>query len=436
MADNPFLCGNPVGAGSFFDRSEQLRRVVSRLLAGGQSTAVLGEPRAGKTSLLRYLSAPENLDALYGAARQHLLFSQIDIQMLGAEFTAAEFWQLALTPLYEQVILMQPDSATARQYGVCKANQFGNATLSELFKVVHANNWRLVLLLDDFHLLLHHRVLNSAEFFGGLRGLAQEGKGLAVVIASCMPLSTMNSEAQAFKPTGSPYLNIFSEVTLGPFPARDIEALLALAGERFHARDRQAIVMLAGGQPFLLQASAAATWDAYEEGLTNAADRRRYVGQRVYREYRLHFTDTWRLWPPAGRKAFTSVALAHTAHLLPERAFLTAAFVEGLRDWAPELGDLEATGLVMRDETIEGGWRVAPEVMLWWLADELVRAVRADAPFEDWLRAEELDGVMTHHEKEQLSEVVRGAAQVLRQGAGTLVEAFAKGVATSVLGAR
>ncbi|MFN8458568.1 MAG: hypothetical protein U0401_28595 [Anaerolineae bacterium] len=34
-----------------------------------------------------------------------------------------------------------------------------------------------------------------------------------------------------------------------------------------------------------------------------------------------------------------------------------------------------------------GGWRIGPQAMLWWLADELARAVRPDIPFEEWLRA-------------------------------------------------
>jgi hypothetical protein len=58
----------------------------------------------------------------------------------------------------------------------------------------------------------------------------------------------------------------------------------------------------------------------------------------------------------------------------------------------------------------------------------LVRAVRRNnVPFEDWLRAQELDHLLIRQEREQLEQTVRGAVQVLGQGATTLVEAFAKG---------
>jgi hypothetical protein len=429
MADtNPFVSGNPVSPSRFLDRREALRRVAGRLCAEGQSTAVLGEPRAGKTSLLRYITASERCAALYGSVGQQFLFYVVDSQMLSGDLTADRFWQQALSVIEERVIRSELGGPLAKQYEVCRANQFGNATLRELFKAVHDRGWKLVLVIDDFHLLLHHPKLSSAEFFGGLRGLAQEGKGLAMVIAGALSLATINAEAKAFKPSGSPYLNFFSEVTLGPFGEQDIQALLELGGERFRETDRQAIRAIAGGQPFLLQAASSAMWDAHEDGLSEAVARRAYMGQRLYREHRLHFDDTWRLWSPGHRKAFTSVALAHTARLLPQREFLTTAFIEDLRDWGPELRDHEASGLLTRDQHVDGGWRVAREVMVWWLADELVRATRAEAPFEDWLRAEELDGVLTHREKQQLGQVVRGAVEVLRSGANTLVEAFAKGL--------
>ena len=435
LTTNPFVAGSPVNSAGFFDRKEVLRRASERLRAHGQSTAIFGEPRSGKTSVLRYLSAPQNRLHLYGADFERLVFSRVDTQTFAGDITPAEFWQRTLVPLEAHIRDGKVSMAASQQYELCQANAFGTNTLSDLFQTVNEAGWRLVVLFDDFHLMLQQSVLNSVEFFGGLRGLAQTGEGLAIVIATALPMTILNQQALPLKPVGSPYLNFMAEVLLGPFPTSDIDALLDMAGKRFHTRDRRAIVTLAGGQPFLLQAAAAAMWDAFEQGRLDSVERRRYVGQRVYREYRVHFMDTWRLWSPAQRKAFTSVALAHTAHLLPEREFLTSAFVDGLRDWAPELNDLEAIGLLEPDETVAGGRRVAPEAMLWWLADELVRSVRsADTPFEEWLRAQELDGVFTRQEQEQLNTVVRGAAQVLRQGASTLVEAFAKGVAASLTG--
>ncbi len=428
MTHNPFFYGNPVDSANFFNRRGPLRRVVGRLVGGGQSTAIVGEPRTGKTSLLHYLDGPKEIKAdLYGERARHILFSYLDTQALGGQFTAAQFWEQALSPL--EPIPSGPDSSLARQHHLCRENEFGLFTLETLFRLLKLEGRRLVLLLDEFDTLLHHPVLNKAEFFGGLRSVASRSDGaLALVIGSRLPLTALNAQMWEIYPTGSPFVNFFAEITLGPFPARDVTALLNQAGDRFKLEDRRAIRAVAGGHPFLLQAAAAAMWDAWDEGLDDAVRRRRYVGQRLYREQELHFADTWRVWSPAMRQAFITVALAHTAHLLPQREFLTEAFIAGLRDFGPELDDLAMAGLLAQDERVRGGWRVVPQAMLWWLADELVRAVRTDTPFENWLRAQELDNLLTRKEREQLGEVVRGTVQVLQQGATTLIETFAKGL--------
>lgn len=439
MRPNPFLYGIVTPPATFLNRRQPLRHIAGRVAHHGQSSAIVGEPRMGKSSLLHYLAAPETRAALYGAAGERLLFSFVDVHSLGAEVIPAHFWKQALRPIETQFIdkpfpdelpRVQPTYSyeVGKRYILAEENQFGTFMLETLLHAVGAEGWRLVLLIDEFDVLLHHPGLNRAEFFGGLRSLATRSGALALVIASRRPLSELNeSTQQLFQYTGSPYFNFLSETTLGALPDKDIAALLARAGDRFAGEDRRALRTLAGGHPFLLQAAAAALWDAHEEGLTEAEERRRATGQRLYREQRHHFADTWRTWPGATRKAFTTVALAHTSHLLPQRAFLTASFLKEMRDYGPELGDLESVGLLARDDKVQGGWRVTQEVMLWWLADELVRTIRSDSAFDAWLRAQELDHLLTRTEREQLGHVVQRAAAALQHGASTLIEAFAKG---------
>lgn len=436
MLPNPFLYGDITPLTLFVNRRQPLRHIAGRVAHHGQSSAIVGEPRMGKSSLLHYLAAPETRAALYGTAGARLLFSFVDVHSLGSDFIPAHFWKQALRPIERQFIDKpspnelppSPHFEIGKCYVLAEENQFGTFMLETLLHALGAEGWRLVLLIDEFDVLLHHPGLNRAEFFGGLRSLATRTGALALVIASRRPLSELNeSTQQLFQYTGSPYFNFLSETTLGALPEKDIAALLARAGDRFTGEDRRALRALAGGHPFLLQAAAAALWDSHEEGLTEAEERRRATGQRLYREQRHHFADTWRTWPGATRKAFTTVALAHTSHLLPQRAFLTDAFLKELRDYGPELGDLESVGLLARDDRLPGGWRVTQEVMLWWLADELVRTVRSDSAFDAWLRAQELDHLLTRNEREQLGHVVQRAAAALSHGATTLIEAFAKG---------
>jgi len=112
--------------------------------------------------------------------------------------------------------------------------------LSVLVNQLAAANQRLVLLVDEFDSLLHHPVLNSAAFFGGLRAAASLSRGsLAVVLASRLPLKELNARTQAINPTGSPFFNIYAEFTLNAFNDAELSELL---GRVTRSADRVASV--------------------------------------------------------------------------------------------------------------------------------------------------------------------------------------------------
>jgi hypothetical protein len=423
---NPFFYGNPVPPDQFIDRRKELRRIIGRILNQGQSTAVVGEPRSGKTSLLDYLAAPEARQ-LYDACEKRLVFSYLDAHTLSGKFSQAQFWEMALHPLHEPAIVPKPDSPLAKAYEMCRENDFGAFVLERFLAQMALTVWRLVLMLDEFDVLLHHPILNSAEFFGSLRSLASRSRGsLALIIASRRPLESLNKDTQQFSRTGSPYFNFLDEITLGPWPNKDVAALLRLARDRFTTDDHRFIAEVTGGHPYLLQVAASELWEAYEEGQRDPNRRRQQAGQSLYDEAALTLGDTWRLWSPATRRAFTAVALAY----IPMQSRLhVERLVRDMPDLELELRALAKQGFVAEDATIPGGWRVRPGAFLWWLADELVRMVRREVPFEEWLRKQEWEGLLTRDEKQQLDKGVRALGDKLRDGAAPLIKAAAEGAA-------
>jgi hypothetical protein len=310
---NPFYYGDPVPTDLFVDRRRELRRITNRIVNRGQSSAIVGEPCSGKTSLLLYLDSAEAQAEFYGAAGERLVFSYLDAQALGGRFSQARFWEYALHPLQERVVAHSPDSPLAQAYGLCRENGFGCFVLERLLAQVGAEGWRLVLSLDEFDVLLHHPVFNSAEFFGGLRSLASRSRGaLALVIASRRSLTALNEATRQFSRTGSPYFNFLDEITLGPFSDDAIAGLLDRAGDRFTSEDRRFIEEVAGGHAYLLQVAAYELWDAYEED--DEADpylRRQQAWQRLLDKAEQVLYNTWSLWPPAMCQVFLTIALAH-----------------------------------------------------------------------------------------------------------------------------
>jgi hypothetical protein len=182
-----------------------------------------------------------------------------------------------------------------------------------------------------------------------------------------------------------------------------------------------------------LQVAAYELWEAYEEGEGDPKWRRQQAGQSLYDEAALTLSDIWRLWPPATRRALTTVALAHIPRLLEQRQLYMERLIRDLRDLGPELRLLAKQGFVAEDETIPGGWRVRPQAFLWWLADELVRTVRRETPFEEWLQAQGWEGLLTRSEKQQLDKGVRAVTGLLKGGVTTLIEAAAKGAGEAMV---
>jgi len=424
---NPFLYGAPVSDENFIGRQKELRRILGRIQKG-ECTAIIGDPHIGKSSLLSRLEQNEITDSLQkdDSEQWHPFF--IDTQLLGTEFTPAQFWEHALTPIREQIEQDTISQSVKDHYPLCWDNNFGNITLERFFARLKKEDYHFVLLIDEFDVLLHHPVLNSAEFYGGLRALASRSDdAFAIVIASRTSLSGLNAMTQEFNPTGSPFFNIFAEIELSPMTKKDVANLLAMGKERFAPHDKNAIQTLGGRHPFLLQASAAAMWDAYdEEELEDVVNRLPYVTKRLYRELDQFFSDTWRIWTPELRKAFTCVGIAHQAHILKDQ-FRLSSVIKNLNEFSPELSDLEEKGMIAASELHECGYRVEPEIMLTWLADELIKAGRTENSFGTWLQKHQMDGAfLTKSEKEEFKQAVNGAAGVLKKGTMSFIDSFAK----------
>ena len=425
---NPFLYGNPVRDTNFIGRKREIQRITNRIETG-QSVALVGEPRIGKTSLLTCLDKQKIRTKYYTGITENLIFSFLDTSTFDGEFSQPDFWEYALQPVYDKVIIKSSGSALAESYHICRENNFGNFVIARLLAQFKEANLRLVLLLDEFDQILHHPVLNSAEFFGGLRSVTIHSKdALVLVTASRQSLTNLNADTQDFSRMGSPYFNFFQEITLGAFDNRDVSQLLTCAGNRFSKQDRIFITKIAGEHPYLLQVASSILWDIYDEGGGSASERCLKVAEGLYSQVNGTLANTWRLWPNAMQRAFVLVALPHMA--LQQRGFYEERLLKDLRDFGPELRILKNRGFIVRDNKMPSGWRVGPEAFMWWLADELVRILRNDPTLKSWLYEHQWNGLVTEGEKdalEKIGQMIGGFIRdVIKTGANTFIETIVK----------
>jgi hypothetical protein len=291
--------------------------------------------------------------------------------------------------------------------------------------------WRLVLMLDEFDNLLDHPVLNQSEFYGGMRSLATRCESLALITASRQPLEALNAATQGYSRLGSPYFNFMNQVTLGAFTEKDIRLLLARGDERFTKNDREFLVQIAGGHPFLLVSAASALWEAYEDGEAHPLARYETTSRELFQAARPIFVDTWRLWTPEKRKAVTVIALDTLPRLVRDKEFDLEALLASFTAYLPEVEELKERGFLVSDATTRTGYRLQAQVMLWWLAAELLRAVRPQEGEDlgQWLRDQKWEGLLKGKEKAQLQKALTTLGGLLKTGTEAFIKASAEGFA-------
>jgi len=427
---NPFIYSRAVMPSEFVGREKEIRRLLSRL-SSDQSTAIIGLPHVGKTSLINYVMHSNIRQEAFGDAFQNDLLRVLDAHMLRSVRSQTEFWEQALKPLEENLARQLPVYLSLKdKFAVARENKFGTFVLEQLFESFKENKIRLILFLDEFDDLLSHPVLNSAEFYGSLRSLASRSLGLVLVLGSRRDLEQLNAKTQEINPHGSPYFNVFTEIVLKNLPEDSFHKLLDKGGDYFNAADREFIRGVSGFHPLIAQAAAAKLWDANEEGLK---DVKRYevAGRELHRGIKHNFADTWHVWSNETKRVVTIVALTQIPKMLgKQHVFAIEDDFKKLSDYSSEIQALEDRGVLVSSGN---GWVITQGAFLWWLTDELVRNVRDETEFMAWLQAQEMDGVLTTQQKTQLSKTTSVVLEYLNKGATTMIEAFAQGAAGAAL---
>ena len=112
---NPFLYGKPVPPSRFVGRSAAVRTIFSRLY-NGESTAIVGEPHIGKSSILSYVADHEIQAEWLGERAAKYLFAEIDCHMIPRQFSPADFWSHTLADVPQVV----SHDSVARQWEAMK----------------------------------------------------------------------------------------------------------------------------------------------------------------------------------------------------------------------------------------------------------------------------------------------------------------------------
>jgi DNA-binding winged helix-turn-helix (wHTH) protein len=287
----PFVLGMPIkDPVDFYGRTEVLRECF-RAAVEGQYLAVVGEHRAGNTSVL-YQLLHEEQRARYLSPEEgaRLVFTFVSSQ-LGNEDPGAFLRRVA-----RGVRRADPDS------GLEAEGEGGQAWLEDYLDHLAARERRLVLLLDEFEVLAHF----DPAFWEWFQVLTTE-YDVAVIASTRSDLGEFRAQHG-----GPPMYNMFRSITIGSWSPGTVDQFLA---DRRELTDfdfqgvRAELDDLGGRFPFYLQSAAALF---YVQGAGESQVTPVQV-EEVRREFELRtralFDDAWGKLPEAEREALTWLVL-------------------------------------------------------------------------------------------------------------------------------
>lgn len=439
MKLNPFVYGGPVYEAEFVDRERALRAIFAHIVRG-RSLALVGGPFCGKSSVLRYVECPGIWKEWLGERAEQYIVSPIHCHSL-QDGTLKDFWKRALAPLLHP---RYPYKEVTAQAEAAERDGYDESTLRKTFDLLAQMGRKLVLLIDEFPILFAQQEFESG-FFGLLDDLTtKRNRSLVLIVTSRQPIAQVRRQGSDAIP-----LRHVPSCFLHPLGKRDIAKLLKLAWEetrvQFDNNDWAYLQSTAGGCPFFVQLTAAALWDAINEGL-RGEQRYRQTGWGVYRQGERFFKQIWHHLPLAQKQALTVVGVRQMQGQLGGYVIDLKSF-SSMSDFQWDLERLQQKGLVeivqeKRDswwglvQIDEKVWRIAPGCFIWWLGDTLVSEIRKQQPevgFHDWLVGQGMEDAFTKEDQRAIGKWAQEIGEVAFKGAEIFIEKVAQGAAKAML---
>lgn len=266
-SQNPF-CLEPINVlAKFFGRKKKTRRVLG-FLHWGQCVSIVGPAKIGKTSLLSHVAHP------YVRAKHRLTEEQTFVHLDGHSLTNLHEGECYLHIREEAIRQIKSTVAVERGVGIRLEEMVREASsttthygLRTMFRSAQACGLKLVIALDNLDALNQNRFL-GANFFSALRSLhTNPNHDMAYLVASQSPLDKL--EQICPEGPGSPFFNIFQQITIGLFREEESRrlavTLLDLAGAKCPDFVMDCILELGRNEPCRLQRAGHSAFQVWQE---------------------------------------------------------------------------------------------------------------------------------------------------------------------------
>lgn len=379
MAGNPFFVSGPVSPEAFVGRDSSANIAFDQI-AKRAHTAFYGSPGMGKSSLLRYLAAPDVWRAR-GKDRSTAIAVFLNCSGI-APFTPEAFWREMLLLVRDELDADGDNSADdeALYDRLDRAIARDRVEIGDVRRVLRQIGQQdrfLLLLLDDYDAALHpHDRYTEAEmlvFLSEFRDLAvhrKEGAFLSTVVTTFRRLTELGP---TLPPSGSPWYNHYLFEPLKPLSDEEVRSQFFSPQSPLFIPASPAVQTgiraIADGHPALLQNAGYLLYDTLRDGeLPNIADFTLAFESRTEQ----YFLDTWRFSTDIEQVLLMLVALSQLEGQLGDRQYAIGDIDLIFSQRTRELIDLEERG-VLRRVSANGKTRYefASSMMEWWVVREI-----------------------------------------------------------------
>lgn len=423
MVQNPFYVGGPVPPKYFVGRQHDVDTAFDQILRHCH-LAIWGGSGIGKSSLLKFLAAPQTWQA-QGHNPSEAFIVYLNCQSI-YPFSSSAFWREVLSLIKDQV-----DSDVTLQGKIDQVLQQSTVTKDDLRLVLRRigrQNKFLVLLLDDYDAALHPQESYTEKememFLSEIRTLSvysPESQYLSTIVTSFRRLNELGPKLTI---SGSPWYNHYRFHLLKPFTNDEVASLFCLPISK---ELRDGVSEIAYQHPALLQTAGYLLYKPLQFGETPDFE----MFTRDFQSSTEHFFhNTWKFSTDAEKMLMMLMALSRLEGRLNRKRLYDLGDIDlVLSQRGHEMRSLEEQGVIYcEEEQGKNNYYFTSSIMEWWVIKEIENSNEAnlDARQKVFLN-------LNRKQADQIKKVVnqvwqnKDAVTSLASWTGKLAGSFTKG---------
>jgi hypothetical protein len=280
MYANPFLgYGRSVTCGRLVGREKEIGKVVDYLIAGAGSINVVGEPRVGKSSVVR--------EAVRRAreANPSILIVDLSLSLMN---DAASFYRALMDDILEECAALGVPLPLRIPELPCTTEEDAFSRCERGLRMLARRGVTCVVILDEFDFVRKW----SGEWgfvIRCVREFVTDPKyGFVGALITQRTISQIEAEATQ---GGSRISNSMHQIFVGPLSKAGVRAMCqrCLPDWKISARLEQQVLRISGGHPYIAEMLLHAGWETHRIHISEEIDRRLTELYHIMRE--LHSED-------------------------------------------------------------------------------------------------------------------------------------------------